>query len=45
MNESDSQDVLATLCQHKIEQLGTTAVNGTVYVQQCMKQNHEKDII
>jgi len=34
-----------TLCQHKTEQLSTTAVNGTVHVQQCTKWNHRKDII
>ncbi len=45
MNKLDSQDVLVTLCQHKTEQLSTTAADDTVYVQQCMKQNHEKDII
>ncbi len=45
MNESDSQDVLVTLCQCKIKQLSTTAADGTVHVQQCVKQNHEKDII
>ncbi len=34
-----------TLCQHKAEQMSTTAADDTVYVQQCVKQNHEKDII
>ncbi len=33
MNESDSQDVFVTLCQHKTEQLSTTAADDTVYVQ------------
>ncbi len=33
MNESDSQDILTALCQHKIEQLSTTAADDTVYVQ------------
>ena len=45
MNELDSQDILVTLYQHKTEQLSTTAADDIVYVQQCMKQNHEKDII
>ncbi len=45
MNESDSQDILMTLCQCKTEQLSITAVNDTVYIQQCMKWNHKKDII
>ncbi len=45
MNESDSQDILVILCQCKTEQLSITAVNDTVYVQQCMKWNHKKDII
>ncbi len=45
MNELDSQDILAALCQCKTEQLNTTIVNDTVYVQQCVKWNHRKDII
>ena len=45
MNKLDSQDVLVTLCQHKTEQLSTTVVNDTVYIQQYVKQNHRKDII
>ena len=45
MNELNSQDILATLCQCKTEQLSTTAADDIVYIQQCVKQNHEKDII
>ncbi len=45
MNELDSQDVLMTLCQYKTEQLSITAADDTVYVQQCVKWNHRKDII
>ncbi len=45
MNELDSQDVLVTLCQCETEQLSITAADDTVYVQQCVKQNHRKDII
>jgi len=40
MNKSDSQDVLMTLCQHKTEQLSTTAADDIVYIQQCVKQNY-----
>ncbi len=45
MNESDSQDVFAVLCQCKTEQLSITAADDTIYIQQCVKQNHRKDII
>ncbi len=45
MNEPDSRDILAALCQRKTEQLGTTVANGTVHVQQCAKRNHGKDTI
>jgi len=33
MNELNSQDILATLCQHKTEQLSTTVADDTVYIQ------------
>ncbi len=45
MNESDSRDILVALCQCETEQLGMTAADGTVHVQQCAKQNHRKDTI
>ncbi len=45
MNELDSQDIFVTLCQYETEQLNKTAVYSTVYVQQCVKWNHEKDVI
>ncbi len=45
MNELDSQDIFVTLCQHKTEQLSTTAADNTVYIQQCIKWNHRKNVI
>ncbi len=45
MNESDSWDVFTALCQCKTKQLSITAADGTVHIQQCVKQNHRKDII
>ncbi len=45
MNELNIQDIFVILCQCKTKQLNITAVCDTVYIQQCIKQNYEKDVI
>ena len=45
VNELDSENISALLCQSKTEQLNTTIINDSVCIQQHKKQDHEDHII